>query len=91
MVYGKVEMENKPNEWVECGSHPLACGKICHSSVLCGARLRFLKYDINSWKFFEPDDYDMWRRMKEVGVRMGFINKIAGKYYLESKDKSILD
>jgi len=40
---------------------------------------------------FEPNDYNMWRRMKEVGVRIGFINKIAGKHFLESKDKSILD
>jgi hypothetical protein len=28
-------------------------------------------------------NWNMWRRMKEVGVRIGFIDKIVGKHYLE--------
>ena len=56
MVYGKMQMETKPNVWDEVGSYPLECGRICHSSVLYSSRLKFFRYDLNSWKFLEPDD-----------------------------------
>ena len=81
MVYGKVEREIKPNEWVEMGSYPLRYARICHSSVLRNSKLKFFKYDINAWKYGETDDWNMWRRMKEAGVRIGFIDKIVGKQH----------
>jgi hypothetical protein len=28
-------------------------------------------------------NWNMWRRMKEAGVRIGFIDKVVGKHYLE--------
>ena len=34
MVYGIVQMEKEPGKWVNVGSYPLNCGKICHLSVL---------------------------------------------------------
>jgi len=83
MVYGKVKMEIKPNEWTEVGSYPLKGGKICHLSVLYHSKLKFFKYDINAWKYGEPADWNMWRRMKEAGVRIGFVNKVVGRHYLE--------
>jgi hypothetical protein len=83
MVYGIVEMERKPGVWVRLGSYPLAAGKICHLSVLYHAKLKFFRYDINAWKWGEPADWNMWRRMKEAGVKMGFIDKVVGKHYLE--------
>ena len=89
MVYGKVLMEAKPNEWVELGSYPLKCGKISHLSVLYSSRLKFFKYDINSWRYEEPGDWNMWRRMKEAGVRIGFVDRIVGKHYLEGTQKRI--
>jgi len=91
MVYGKVMFENRPNEWIELGSYPLACGGLCHISVLYTSRLRFLEYDINSWKYGEPTDWNMWRRMKEAGVRIGFVNRVVGKYYLEGVRKAALE
>ena len=45
--------------------------------------MKFFEYDTNSWKYGEPADWNMWRRMKEAGVKIGFINKIVGKHYLE--------
>lgn len=84
MVYGKVVMEIRPNKWKEKGSYPLKRGKICHLSVLYHSKLKFFKYDINSWKYREPCDWNMWRRMKEANVKIGFVNKIIGKHYLEN-------
>jgi glycosyltransferase involved in cell wall biosynthesis len=83
MVFGKVNMEIKPNKWVEVGSSPLQCGKISRISTLYNSALRFFTYDINSWKYNEPADWNMWRRMKEAGVNIGFIDHIVGKHYLE--------
>ncbi len=83
MVYGVVEMEVEPGKWIHVGSYPPECGKICHLSVLYHSSLKFFKYDINSWKYGEPADWNLWRRMKDAGVRIGFINRVVGKHYLE--------
>jgi hypothetical protein len=31
----------------------------------------------------------MWRRMKEAGVRIGFIDKVIGKHYLEGTQRGV--
>jgi len=82
MVYGIVQMEIKPGKWVNVGSYPLERGHISHLSVLYHSKLRFFKYDINAWKYEEPADWNVWRRMKEAGVKIGFVNKVVGKHYL---------
>jgi len=83
MVYGVVEMEKRPGKWVKLGSWPLQIDKIAHLSVLYHSKLRLFKYDINAWKIDEPDDWNLFRRMKEAGVRIGFVDKVVGKHYLE--------
>lgn len=83
MVYGIAQMEMEPGKWVECGSLPLRYKHICHLSVLYSSRLKFFRYDVNAWKYVEPDDWNLWRRMKEAGVRIGFLNHVVGKHYLE--------
>jgi len=87
MVYGVVQMEKKPGKWVNVGSYPLNSGEMCHLSVLYHSRLKFFKYDINAWKYEEPADWNMWRRMKKAGVRIGFLNKVVGKHYLEGMQR----
>jgi len=87
MVYGKVLMETRKNEWVELGSYPLEHAKICHLSVLYSSSLKSFKYDIDAWRYQEPGDWNMWRRMKESGIRIGFTDKIVGKHYLEKQQK----
>ena len=88
MVYGVVEMEKESGKWVKLGSYPLKYGGICHLSVLYHSKLKFFKYDINAWKYGEPGDWNMWRRMKEAGVSIGFIDKVVGKHYLEKSQES---
>lgn len=89
MVYGIVEMEVKPGKWINLGSYPLRHGRICHLSVLYHSKLKFLKHDINAWKYEEPGDWNIWRRMKEAGVRIGFVNKVVGKHYLEKTQRGV--
>jgi len=90
MVYGVAQMERKPGEWTNLGSYPLKCGGICHLAVLYHSKLKFFRYDIDAWKYGEPADWNMWRRMKEAGVRIGFINKVVGKHYLEGTQRRII-
>ena len=87
MVYGKVRWERKPNKWIDVGSYPLKYGRISHLSVLYSSNLKFIKYDVNAWKYGEPADWNMWRRMKEAGVRVGFIDKVVGNHYLEGTQR----
>ncbi|NQS88894.1 glycosyltransferase family 2 protein [Patescibacteria group bacterium] len=89
MVYGKAKWEIRPGEWVEVGSCPLEHAKIAHLSVLYSAGLEFFKYDIDAWKWEEPADWNLWRRMKEAGVRVGFIDKIVGIHYLEKTQRGV--
>ena len=89
MVYGIVQMEKQPGKWENLGSYPLKCGGICHLSVLYHSKLKFFRYDINAWKYGEPADWNMWRRMKEAGARIGFVDKVVGKHYLEGTQRGV--
>jgi glycosyltransferase involved in cell wall biosynthesis len=89
MVYGVVQMEMEPGKWTNLGAYPPKCGGICHLSVLYHSRLKFFKYDINAWKYGEPADWNMWRRMKEAGVRIGFVEKVIGKHYLKGTQRGV--
>jgi glycosyltransferase involved in cell wall biosynthesis len=83
MVYGKVNSETQDGHWIELGSSPLECGNICRSAALYKGYLKSFSYDINSWKKAEPADFNLWRRMKRAGVRVGFANIIVGSHYKE--------
>jgi len=83
MVYGVVEMEMSDGSWVKVGSPDLREGAISRISALYRGYLKCFRCDINSWKMREPADFNLWRRMKRAGVRIGFINKVVGKHYRE--------
>jgi glycosyltransferase involved in cell wall biosynthesis len=84
MVYGIVQFELGDGKLVNVGAVPLKRGNISRISAMYHSRLKFFKYDINAWKYFEPGDWNLWRRMLEAGVRIGFVNKVVGKHYLAS-------
>jgi glycosyltransferase involved in cell wall biosynthesis len=83
MVYGKVLFEGKDGEpeWCEVGRYPPQESHISRISTLYQAKLTPFKYDIKAWKFYEPADWNLWRRMKEAGVRIGFIDQVVGLHY----------
>lgn len=89
MVYGKVEMEIQKNKWIELGSYPLKCGKISHIAAIYSSKLKFIKYDINSWKYMEPADWNFWRRIKGAGAKIGFIDQVVGSHYKEHSQRDI--
>lgn len=83
MVYGKVLNEEENGHWSTLGSYPLQEKEISRMAVLYHSNLSFMKYDINSWKYYQPGDWNLWRRMKEAGVKIGFVDEVVGNHYQE--------
>jgi len=80
MAYGKGLAVAGQGHRTELGSFPPELGGLTHSGVLCSSRLKFLSYDRNAWRCLEPGD-NLWRRMKEAGVRMGFLDRVLVVIY----------
>lgn len=89
-VYGKVEMEVEPGKWYLVGQYPPIHANICHLSVLYHANLRLFELDVEAWILDEPGDWNLWRRMKAAGVKMGFVDQVVGKHYLEQRHRFAL-
>jgi glycosyltransferase involved in cell wall biosynthesis len=87
MVYSKANSEVCPGEWRVVGAEPLRMGEISHGSVLYSAGLRFLRYSNTSWKLNEPGDWNMWKRMERIGVRIGFLDLVTYTHYLGAKHR----
>jgi glycosyltransferase involved in cell wall biosynthesis len=77
-VYGIVQKISAGNRVELVGSYPLVRSRIAHHSVLYDAKLRFFKYNTEVWKYGEAHDWNLWRRMKEAGVRIGFVDRVVG-------------
>jgi hypothetical protein len=65
------------------GSYPPEIGQVCNTSVLYSAYLRFFRYDVQAWRYDEPNDWNLWKRMWGAGVRMTFVNEVVGKHFRE--------
>jgi glycosyltransferase involved in cell wall biosynthesis len=83
LVWSQAEVEKFPGIWRVLGSEPLAYGKISHGTVLYSSRLRHFRHSMTSWKLDEPADWNLWRRMARAGVRMGFLERVTYRHYLE--------
>lgn len=84
MVYSVASMEVRPGVWQEMGSLPMRHGVISHGSVIYSAGLRWMRFSNTSWKLLEPSDWNMWRRMAAIGVRIGFLDRVTYIHYLET-------
>lgn len=62
--------------------HPeLRVGQVTHGSVLYSMGLRFLRYSETCHLIPEPHDWNLWRRMCDLGVRVGFCDRVTYRYY----------
>ncbi len=85
-AYGVAEMETRPGHWQRVGSWPLKNGHIVHAATLYHARLRFMRHAVDSWRLDEPGDWNLWHRMRSAGVRMGFVDEVVCRHYLEARE-----
>lgn len=81
MVFGVSEYENLDGSWTKLGR--LACGHICSGAVLFSTRLLPLRPDLYSWINDEPGDWNLWRRMSELGVSIGFVDHVVFRHFAE--------
>jgi glycosyltransferase involved in cell wall biosynthesis len=88
-AYGVMDMEVDPEVWRPVGSYPPHCGQICTAAVLYSAHLRFFRWDREAWRLEEPNDWNLWKRMWGAGVRMGFVDRVLGKHFLEHRPRNL--
>lgn len=86
LAYGIAEMEVPGSGWVQVGSWPPRRGQIIHAAVLYSSTLRFFKHNVDSWRIGEPADWNMWRRMRNAGVRMHFVPRVVCRHYAERRE-----
>jgi Glycosyl transferase family 2 len=80
-VYPKVRVVDPRGESHELGTYPPELGGMTHSGVLYSSVLKVFTYDRKGWRYLEPCDWNLWRRMKEAGVRIGFLDRTLGTIY----------
>jgi glycosyltransferase involved in cell wall biosynthesis len=78
-VWSKTLMRHEEG-WQIVGSEPMGAEATTHCAVMWSSGLRFMRMSTTCWKFQEEADQNMWRRMFEIGVRMGFVPKVTYRY-----------
>jgi glycosyltransferase involved in cell wall biosynthesis len=84
VAYGKLRVvlaESGVETPDEIGTWPPQHGGFMFQSAIVHAGLRRFEYDINAHLCDEPGDWNMARRMWDVGVRFNFVDQIVGTYH----------
>lgn len=80
-VHSRTAVPVGAREWVVIGRERPQLGHISHGSVLYSARLDFIKYRGTCHHLGEPFDWNLWRRMQNLGVRMGYLDDVTYIYH----------
>lgn len=88
LVWSKSAMELEVGKWITVGSEALKYSEVTHGSVMYAGGLRFFRHSDRSWKLGEPGDWNLWRRMKAAGVKMGFVDHVTYSHYAETFRRS---
>ena len=87
LVYSQARVERAPGSWIVIGRRPLARGGIVQGTVLYTAALRFVPYRPSCWRVREWDDWNLFRRMQRIGVRIGFLEQVTYTHHLEAPQR----
>jgi hypothetical protein len=82
-------VERIPDTWEIVGCSPLQRGGIVQGSVLYSAGLRFVQYRPTCWKVREWDDWNLFRRMQRIGVRIAFLEQVTYAHHLEAPKRDL--
>lgn len=89
-VWSKTLMDT-PDGWQVVGSEPMSSGATSQGAVMWSSGLRFMRMSTTCWKLGERSDGNLWRRMTQIGVRMGFVDRITYKHFIRSIDRQVLE
>ena len=81
--FGIAHMMLLTGEWRDIGDLPLRRDRVCHSAVFYWSGLRFMPHDVNAWKLGDAGDWNLWRKMKWSGVRMGYVPHVVATHHIE--------
>ena len=83
LVHGQSLCEQRAAPPKVVGSAPLARGQICHGAVLYSDRLAHMRYDTACWLAGEPGDWNMWRRMRDLGAEVAYLDRVVLLHTIE--------
>jgi hypothetical protein len=87
LVYGDSWMETPEGPWVKLGDWPPRLAGFCAGAVLYAAPLRILHMDEACWRENEPNDWNLWKRMLDAGVRAGHVEHLVFRHHLEARHR----
>jgi hypothetical protein len=90
-VYGDSWMETAEGPWVRLGEWPPKLAGFCAGAVLYASPLRYMGLDDQCWRENEPNDWNLWRRMLDAGVRAGHVDKIVFRHYVEARHRRLAE
>lgn len=77
LVHAQALCEQRSGPPQIVGREHLAHGHVCHGAVLYSARLAHMRYDTACWLLEEPGDWNMWRRMQQLGARVAYLDRVV--------------
>jgi Glycosyl transferase family 2 len=82
VVYGvgRAVLDERSETWF--GAWPPTQGDFAWQTAIYHAALAPLLYDVNSFLFDEPADWNLARRMLEAGVRFEFVEAVVVNYFV---------
>lgn len=63
------------------GTPELTSGQVTHGSVLYSMGLRFMTYSSTCYRIPDNHDWNLFRRMRDIGVTMGFVDHVTYRYW----------
>jgi len=63
------------------GSEPLRFGAVSRGTVLYSMGLRFMHADPDCWRIRDVHDWNLWKRMQLIGVRIGFCPEVTFRHF----------
>lgn len=87
-VYGQAMTEWPQGDWRLHGTAPLVYGEVIHAAVMYSARVAHMRYDPDAWLLDEPVDWNLWRRMRDIGAVMCHLAEPIAVHF---KERSSID
>jgi hypothetical protein len=77
LVHGQALCEQRSGPPQVVGRARLSPGQVCHGAVLYSDRLAHMRYDTACWLLEEPGDWNLWRRMEQLGAGIAHLDRVV--------------
>jgi hypothetical protein len=77
LVHGQALCVQRSGPPQVVGRGRLTRGHVCHGAVLYSDRLAHMRYDTSCWLLEEPADWNLWRRMEQLGAGIAYLDRVV--------------